>query len=364
MKANKFKQFTLILPLFILFHNISHAQVKDLGSLMAAGAEDAELLLAPYMAPYVNGFGAALAGGWYNTANTHKLGGFDITFTMNIAAVPEKFKTFDLANIELRNLRLNDQNESLTPTIAGAKDAGPQLNYNLSGYNVRAFNMPQGINWRYIPAPMIQAGLGLIKGTEVIGRYMPDIKISDSKIGLWGIGVKHDVKQWIPGLKKLPVLNIALMYGYTKLHTNIGLSVTPEDINAQSLSVDPEYTGNWDNQELNFIARSHTANLLISANLPVVCFYGGVGFISTKTNLSLLGDYPFVSIGTGTPYVGPYVAVINNPLDMTIKNQDGGITKPRYNLGIRFKMAVITIHFDYTRANYNVFTAGFGVSWR
>ena len=53
-----------------------------------------------------------------------------------------------------------------------------------------------------------------------------------------------------------------------------------------------------------------------------------------------------------------------DPIDMEIKNKDGGLTKPRLNIGFRFKLSIITIHFDYTRANYNVFTAGFGVSWR
>jgi hypothetical protein len=54
----------------------------------------------------------------------------------------------------------------------------------------------------------------------------------------------------------------------------------------------------------------------------------------------------------------------NNPIDIKVKNQDGGITKARYNLGMRLKLAIITIHFDYTHANYNVLTAGLGISFR
>ena len=86
----------------------------------------------------------------------------------------------------------------------------------------KAFDMPQGLDWRYVPAPMVQAGVGLFKGTDVLGRYLPNIKTSGSEFGLWGIGGKHDIKQWIPGVKKLPVLQLSLMYGYTKLHTNVG----------------------------------------------------------------------------------------------------------------------------------------------
>ena len=35
-----------------------------------------------------------------------------------------------------------------------------------------------------------------------------------------------------------------------------------------------------------------TVNLLVSANLPVICIYGGVGFSSSKTNLKLECNYP------------------------------------------------------------------------
>jgi hypothetical protein len=364
MKTDQCFRLSFILVLIILWLPASRAQVEDIGTLLAAGAEDAELLLEPYLSPYINAFGASLAGGWYNTAETHKLGGFDVTFTTNFAMVSDDYVTFDLDGIELQSLRPDDPDLTLTPTVAGNNEPGPQMNYNLPGYTVKAFDMPQGTDWRYVPAPMITAGVGLIKGTEVLGRFMPNVKLGDSKLGLWGIGGKHDIKQWIPGLKKLPVLQLSVMYGYTKLHTNLGINVDPSDIGAEDLPVDPAYEGDWDNQELQFTAQSHTANLLVSANLPVVCFYGGLGFITTKTNLAMKGDYPFVNIGTGSPFTGPYVGALVDPIDMEIKNQDGGITKPRFNIGIRFKLSVITIHFDYTRANFNVATAGLGFTFR
>ena len=36
----------------------------------------------------------------------------------------------------------------------------------------------------------------------------------------------------------------------------------------------------------------------------------------------------------------------------------------RANIGFRIKLAVVTIHFDYTKAQYNVLTAGLGLSFR
>ncbi len=188
---------------------------------------------------------------------------------------------------------------------------------------------------------------------------MPNIKYKGNELGFWGLGGKHDIKQWIPGLKKLPVLQLSVMYGYTRLHTVVDINVEPGDINADAL---PGATdSNWDNQQMTMLTQCHTANLVVSANLPVVCFYGGMGFVTTKTNLKFEGDYPAVYIDNS---LNPYVEVLTDPIDMEIKNQDGGLTKPRFNAGVRFKLAFITLHFDYSWANYSVMTAGLGFSFR
>jgi hypothetical protein len=254
--------------------------------------------------------------------------------------------------------------DNVSPTIAGEKVAGPQVVYNVKDelgnviYTQPAFRMPQGMNSNYIPAPMIQVGIGLIKGTDLIIRYLPNIKYKGNEIGLWGIGGKHDIKQWIPGLKKLPVLQISVMYGYTKLHTFVEMKVTKETIGASDLAGKET----WDSQYLKLITQSQTANLLISANLPVVCFYGGIGFVTTKTNLKLEGEFPMVQLPEGE--ITPVVVALADPINMEIKNQDGGVTKPRINAGVRFKLSVVTIHFDYSWANYSVLTAGLGITVR
>jgi len=46
--------------------------------------------------------------------------------------------------------------------------------------------------------------------------------------------------------------------------------------------------------------------------------------------------------------------------EMNIENFSG----LRVNIGFRIKMAVITFHADYTRAQYNVLSAGLGISFR
>jgi hypothetical protein len=235
MKKIHHLRLSLVFVTALCITNSGFSQIDYIGNLMAAGAEDAQTLLKPYISPAVNAFGAALGGGWYNTAEPHKLGGFDITLTLNAAFIPKKYETFVINDAELNNLKLNNPADNVSPTIAGPKESGPQLDYDLSGFSQPAFTMPQGLNSNTVPSPMIQAGIGLIKGTEVIVRYFPNINVRGNELGLWGFGGKHDIKQWIPGLKKLPVLQLSVMYGYTRLHTYLSLAVTPDDIGAGAL---------------------------------------------------------------------------------------------------------------------------------
>jgi hypothetical protein len=170
-------------------------------------------------------------------------------------------------------------------------------------------------------------------------------------------------------LAKIPVLQLAVMYGYTKVNVNMELtSITPELMGATDATSE---SVNFDDQNFDIVTQGHTANALVSANLPVVCFYGGIGVSITQTNLKLNGYYPVPAIITDPsdpnfdPTFSPVVtdqSALKDPIDIEIKNQDGGTTKPRLNAGIRFKFAVITLHFDYTWANYSVATVGLGVN--
>lgn len=339
-----------------------NAQVRTFGTFLATGTEDAEQLLEAYLSPYLNGFGASMTGGWYNTAKPHKLGGFDITLTANVAIAPSDALTFDVSDLDLVNLIPTDPDNTIAPTIAGDNTDGPQMSYYYPEYDFSqpAFTLPPGTGNKFIPSPMISAGIGLVKGTEIMGRFLPQIGNDKAKIGFWGVGLKHDVKQWIPGLEKVPVLNISVMGGYTRMKGHIALDIDPDAIGLGSYYSGPADV--WDDQQMQLISSSFTGNLLVSADLPIVCFYGGIGFATTNTNLKMVGNYPTIS-GFDTSF-DPIVDAEEDPIDIDVKNQDGGATKARLNAGIRFKLGVLTIHFDYTRANYNVATAGLGISFR
>ncbi|MFC2105012.1 DUF6588 family protein, partial [Bacteroidota bacterium] len=352
----------------------------QLGQVLSTGADDAEKIFEAYLSPYVNGMGAALSTGWYNSAKPHKLGGFDVTVSFNLAIIPTADQSYD-AN----NLNLGDPSSGLTvdvignssPTAAGKKDEGQQVTYNqdILGVDVpvTSFNLPKGTGFAYTPMPMLQLGIGIVKETELNFRYSPDIEWGNgSKIGLWGIGLKHGIKQWIPGLKELPVFDLTLQGGYTKLHLTSALNFMPSVYEDMGIirpgDIISDSPGFYDNQELLLDVSNITANLLVSGDFKVICIYGGVGISSSTANLKLKGNYPFPkfvdeNLMSDQLQITEETA-LTDPIDITIKSSDGSVTKPRFNAGLRFKFAVVTIHFDYTYANYSIASAGLGISFR
>jgi len=356
MKNLTFLRIIPLLFLFIFFIKPAKGQLNDFGELMKAFQKDApgdaQSLMKAYISPYTNALGTDLNSGWYNTAKPHGVLGFDATFTLNTTFVPNTDQSFVPDDLELATLQSVDPGAN-SPTAMGDKTSGAALELKNPppGQNVE-IELPKGTGISFAPAPMLQFGIGLPKGTELIGRYTPSMKLgSQAEIGLWGVGVKHSIKQWIPALNKIPVLQLSVMGGYTKLNSETGLSLTPEAYGEENYNQET-----YNDQQMRLDISSFTGNLLVSANLPVVCFYGGLGFATSTTELNLNGNYPIMTENG--------VESIKDPISMEIKHKDGSTTKPRYNAGIRFKFAVITLHFDYTYADYSVFTTGLGVSIR
>lgn len=359
---NQSNKIILFFVSLMVFCNVN-GQIKEIGSMISGSPADAGNLMQAYLKPYANAFGSDLNGGWYSTAKPHKLLGFDLTASFSMAFVPSSDKTFNVSDLNLSS-NPTITGGSIAPTVAGTKtDSRPTLEYKTGGVTFAKFKTPNGTSWGIIPAPMFQLGIGLIKESDVTVRYVPTMNIgSYGSIGLWGVGLKHSLKQWIPGIKMAPFFHLSAFLGYTKMTVNTNLSFKPQfyvdNIGAKDYTSLP-----YDNQKMQMIFKGFTGNIVASFDLPVITFYGAVGFCTTSTNLALKGDYPIATIEAG----GAVVRDVNkktDPIDIKMSSSSGSVTKPRLNAGITLKMAIIHIHFDYTLANYSVFSTGIGISFR
>lgn len=355
MITSNIKKVVVSVTAVLFVFSLSYGQIKQIGNFTAGGLDDAQKLMKAYITPWANALGASMSGGWYNTAKVHKTLGFDLTFTLNMGFVPSSDKTFNLDDLDLNLL----YDENIAQTAAGKNESGPELRYEMAGIQLASFQSPKGTGLSFVPSPMVQIGIGIVKGTAIDFRFLPEVKMGNTgKIKLWGLGLKHDVLQWIPGLSKLPVLNVALQGGYTMFTLGNDISFLPQNINVATTLSDDYFDG----QRMALEVTSLTVNLLVSANLPVICFYGGFGIANTKTTLGLDGYYPIPTLVNTLPTVNESSAAEIPSIE--IKNNEGSPTKPRINIGLRLKLGPITIHGDYTKANYSNVTAGLGISFR
>ena len=335
----------ILLILCFVSISISGFSQIDLGTFLEGGVDDANTLLEGYMEPAFAGFGYGLNSGWYNTGKPHQLFGFDITATVSLAYVPNaaRFFTFNDANYD--NVRLSNPADNQLPTIFGPNldaDDIPELTFldPDNGEEVLRITSPTGLGIdetrlpNAVPSGMVQLGIGLVKNTELKLRFVPKQTIGDPgeefKFNLFGIGVMHDIKQWIPGMKLLP-FDLSAFLGYTRFKSSFAID---ED--------SPDQIG-------ELIVSGTTFQVVISKTLAMFTAYGGVGFINSNSDFALKGSYDIES--ESAPLVDP----------VNFEFSSGGA---RANIGARLKLAVITLHGEYAVQKYNTLTLGFGISFR
>ncbi len=328
---------------------------------------DAKLLLKEYLRPYANIMGANLNAGWYNTAKPHQLGGFDVTATFSIAYAPPVVLSYDLSTLQGLRAEVNGPT-TIAPTAAGDMDVRPELIYSaevanpVSGapetYEMARVTHPNGSGLDWLPMPMAQASIGLIKGTDLTLRYVPELRFGDyGRIGLFGIGGKHSISQWIPVLNKLNFINIAVQGGYTKLNTSAHLDMQPI---AEVPMTNPP---NFDDQFLKMDVSGWTINLIASQSIPIITVYEGIGYAGSLVDLALTGNYPVNTIVSeaGEDFGKTTYVVMEDPIEgLEFEN----FRNLRLNAGIRIKLGVLTIHYDFTHTLYSTHTAGVGISFR
>jgi hypothetical protein len=266
-------------------------------------------------------------------------------------------------------LAANTGGNLISPTIAGKLSAVPpsivySKDFNGNPVKLAEFKLPKGSGVNVIPLPMAQLSVGLPWGTDVSFRYLPSLPLGKAgNISLWGIGGRHSIIQHIPALKRLPILDISAQGGYTRLTTFANINYDPSKIGPQVVDLTTN-TNQWANQKLEMVASAWTINLIVSQTIPIISFYQGIGYSSSTVDLGLNGNYPFPRLATTGAHAGEVVVedadIVKDPLKFEMQNN----RDLRLNAGMRLKLGILTIQFDYTKANYSVFTTGLGISFR
>ncbi|QNF33455.1 hypothetical protein HUW51_12260 [Adhaeribacter swui] len=351
------KVYLLVLTIgLLLVKNEAQAQ-SETAELIKSGIVNAELLGKAYGTPLSKAFGTDINTGWITTGEAFKPGRFEIRIFANATFVPQKDQTFDVSTLGLNsNVRVASGSGTQAPTVFGADSPGPLLNVYATRPDtkqeeqVASFNTPQGIGTNIAPIPMAQLSVGVVKGTELMFRFIPESKVGDLKLNLWGIGIKNNVSQWLPALSALP-FDLTAAVAFSSFRSNYGLQLNPQSGVANPNPLD------YSNQKVIFNSKAIMAQLVASKTISVITGYAGVTYSQSHSTTAMRGNYPVTTIREQAPYTKE-IQNITDPVNIPLDYNQLGLTA-----GLRLKLSILSINAEGTWAKYPTVSAGIGLGF-
>ncbi|HEY0896459.1 MAG TPA: DUF6588 family protein [Sphingobacteriaceae bacterium] len=335
-----------------LFTSSAAFAQDEVSRMFVSSPEDATKLAQAYLNPLFKGFGIGLNSGWNNTGRAKNTGRFELRVGFTGAFVPVADQSFDVTKLGLSSsLRPAAGSGSISPTVASSSPQRVILgvyneNYQNGTEPIETFELPDGANIPFIPAPQLQATVGLPKGIDVTLRAMPKVNLGDyGSMGMIGGGIKVDVLPLLLNKtadKVLPV-DLGLALGYTMFNYELPLEVETES----GAPRDPD-------QKIDSRFSGVNVEAIVSRKMLFFTPFLSVGYNSAKTDLSMKGRYEF------REFAADGSSVIRERVDpVSIKNSDiGGM---RANAGFQLNLAILRLYASYSVAEYNSFNAGIGI---
>lgn len=324
---------------------VSSAQSNP-NDIFAAGINDAEQFLNDYLNPVSEGALYSISNGWYNTADAKPLLGFEISIIGNMTSFKNKEdkKSFVLNTADYENLQFVNGNTSESVSTALGDITGLRVFVEgevAPGVTTREeFDLPSGLSAEgidFVPSAFLQVGVGLFKGTEVKVRFLPKIETEDVAIGLYGVGIQQEITELLPADKVLPIA-VSAVIGYT--HLDGTYDFTNTNVVA------------GENQKVDTEMNTWAFQAVVSTKLPIINFYGGLGYMTGKSNTDILGTYRVQS--------GPFQSE-NYTDPFSFKSEVSGITG---TIGAKLKLAFFRLNVDYTLAEFNNLAVGINFGFR
>jgi hypothetical protein len=340
----------LILSIITLLLSITstNAQLFDgIENILLTSTEDASILAEGYTAPLGKTLTYALNSGWATSAKTHKKLGFGLTIGGAAPFVPDADQVFTPTGLT----SLSVPSGSL-PTVFG-EGGDQQLNFSFSesvlGNEVEydgKLSFPGGLKDELplgtIPAPIVQASVGVVFDTDLLIRFIPTIEMQGSTFSLTGFGLKHNIMQYFGPLDKLP-LNVSVLAAISKASFEYDLS-------------DSTFGGNSSNRKMTFEADTFTIQALASIDLPVISAFAGLGYNAGDSQFDVSGDYSIDYEVAGLPTIS---RILEDPI--SISSEASGVMGI---IGARLNLLFLKIFANYTIQEYNTLTAGISFNFR
>lgn len=327
---------------------------------LKGGQADANKLFQAYLEPYAFALGDGLNNGWYSTAETHHLFGFDLTIGVSAVKVPDGSKSFNINKLGLTRMDVKS-GPSIAPTVAGNEAPGPLITvYDDHRNSMIEFNSPKGTGQDLVPVPMVQLGFGLLPNTDVIGRFVPEMKYDNNgdemKIGFWGIGAKHNFMKWFPGLSSLP-FDASVFGSYSVVDGQSELSFTTADYSSNpGITIEPV---NTDDQMLKMKTKTSKFGLVVSKKITILTLFGAIGQSTSKTNVDLLGTYPVVASAQGGGLEITQEGALVDPVALQFDTSNISL-----EAGARIKITLFSLFASISKSEYTSYNLGLSLGVR
>ena len=290
-------------------------------------AGDLIFLTGKYVSPAAQATTYQSSGGWYTSAKKKALWDLEISLQGNVLFVPSSKQNVLIEQSSLVNLTI--QGGETATSIPSA--LGGDSNVIFEGVindDVFEFEAPEGLDQSYVNHYQLQAGLGIWKGTTLIGRYSPKIKINKTHYQVLGIGIQHSISQWIPSLNATS-FNLAGLVTYSNY--NVSDEFTPANLVLGTINA------------INVEGESVQFSLLTSKTVKSFDFTAGVGLNVSTFSYEIGGD-------------GELLLTVLNQALTTLEDNKSNI---KADLGINYSIDNISINTMLTFGSYTNLIVGF-----
>lgn len=328
---------------FLGLSSLVHAQ-NDFDVILVAGVDDAQRFANDYLAPGTNGLMYSMNNGWFNTADVKPFLGFEISVIGNGALIKDTHRQFTMNVSDYENIVFTDGAASKNvATALGEND--PSIDVVLTyddpvfGDQTVEVTLPNGIGdaSQFIPSAFIQGAIGLFKGTELKARFVPQVEFDEVTTELYGVGLQHEFTKWLPADKLLPVA-VSGLVAYTTLNASYDFTAS-SGIEGEDQRVSNK-TNTW------------LFEGIVSTKLPVINFYGALGYLKGTSASDILGTYR----------VTDGLLVTEDIVDpFSVESEVSGV---RATLGAKLKLAFFRFNADYTFAEFDSFSVGVNFGFR
>lgn len=297
--------------------------------------EDMLLLSERYVTSGADASAYQSTSGWASSAKSLDLFQIDASIHVNTLFIPNNRRSYTITNDELNALRIRGEESASIPTVLGG-DTTTFFDFDIGGdpNELQAF---EGVDDKQLFHPFLQASVGLWKETDLTVRYSPDIKISDSEYGIFGVGIKHNISQYFRKEDTDSPFEVALQVAYSNFNSDFSFDAFQID--------DPDAMAG--EAPLLFVDRvdvsadSWLFEALASKQVENFEFFGGIGVIANDVEFMMSGQE------------GLILGVLNNLLE----GLDPSKTIVKGDLGVNYHIGDFYISNAFTFGeflNYNL----------